>query len=94
MHAQVAEYWLTRGRHAQADYLSALALSLDPDCSEALVVQGRILSLRGQAEAARQALERAASLAPKDAEAPYHLGIWFFRRLLHAEAVQQFASES
>ena len=78
---------LDKGQWARADYQSALALSLSPDCPEALVIQGRILSQRGQAHAARQALEKAASLDPENAEARYHLGVWLYRRQLHPEAV-------
>jgi tetratricopeptide (TPR) repeat protein len=89
-HALFAQYWLSRGRHAQADYQSALALSLDPDCPEALVVQGQILSLKGQTVASRQALEKAASLRPANADAHYQLGILFFRGRLNPEAVRQF----
>jgi Tfp pilus assembly protein PilF len=90
VHAQFAQHWLSRGQLARADYLSALALSLDPDCSEALVVQARIFSLKGRADAARQALERAVRLQPESAEAHYELGIWLYRRLQHAEAVPHF----
>jgi tetratricopeptide (TPR) repeat protein len=88
--AQVAQYWFSRGQPARADYHSALALSLDPDCPEALVVQGRLLSQKGQALAARQALEKATHLDPLHAEARYQLGIWFYRRQRHPEAVPQF----
>ena len=48
-HALFAQYWLSRGQRARADYESSLALSLDPDCPEALVVAGQILGLKGQA---------------------------------------------
>ena len=51
-HALFAQYWLSRDQPARADYLSALALSLNPDCPEALVVRGRLLSLKGQPEIA------------------------------------------
>lgn len=90
VHAQVAQYWLSRGQHARADRLSMLALSLDPDCPEALVVQGTVLGQRGETQAARQALEKAAHLDPANAEARYQLGIGLFRANLHAEAVRQF----
>jgi len=90
VHAHFAQHWLSRGRHAQADYQAALALSLNPDCPQALVVQGRLSSLRGQMDAAREALEKAARLAPENAEARHQLGIWLYRRQLHPEAVQQF----
>jgi tetratricopeptide (TPR) repeat protein len=89
-HALFAQYRLSRGQHTQADYLSALALSLNRDCPDALVVQGRILRGKGQIHAARQALERAASLDSANAEAHYQLGIWFFSGKLHPEAVREF----
>jgi tetratricopeptide (TPR) repeat protein len=81
---------LAKGQLAQADYHSALALSSNPDCPDALVIQGQILSRRGRAQAARQALERAVSLDPASAEARYQLGVWLFRRQLHAKAVPHF----
>jgi protein O-GlcNAc transferase len=90
VHAQAAQHWLSRGQQARADYLSALALSLNPDCPEGLVVQGRILSQKGEGAAARQALEKAVAAAPAHAEARYQLGIWLYRRQLHPEAVPQF----
>jgi len=43
-HAHFAQYWLSRGQPARADYEAALALSLDPRCTEALVARGRLLS--------------------------------------------------
>jgi tetratricopeptide (TPR) repeat protein len=90
VHAQFAQYWLSRGRRTPADYLSSLALSLNPDCPEALVAQGQILSLKGEKHAAGQALQKAAGLDPANAEARYQLGIWFFRGMLYSEAVLQF----
>ncbi len=78
---------LDKGQWARADYQSALALSLSPDCPKALVIQGRILGLKGQASAARETLEKAARLDPANAEARYQLGVWFYRRQLFPEAV-------
>lgn len=89
-HAHAAEFWLSRGRPARADHLAALALSLNAACAEALVVQGRILGQRGQTDAARGALEKAVGLQPESAEAHYQLGVWLYRRLLHAEAAEHF----
>ena len=80
---------LDRGELARADYLSSLALSLSPDCPEALVVQGRVLTLKGRLREAREALEKAVRLAPTDAEARYQLAVWLYRRQLHADAVPQ-----
>jgi tetratricopeptide (TPR) repeat protein len=81
---------LDRGEVARADYLSSLALALSPDCPEALVVQGRIFSLKGRPQEAREALGKAVRLAPENAEARYQLGIWLYRRVAYPEAVQQF----
>lgn len=81
---------IDKGGLARADYLSSLALAVAPDCAEALVVQGRVLALKGRPREAREALERAVRLAPASAEARYQLGIWLYRALLHAEAVRQF----
>jgi len=89
-HALFAQYWLSRGQRARADYESSLALSRDPDCPEALVVAGQILGLKGQAAPAFQALQKAARLGTGNAEAQYQLGVVLFRRKLHAEAVRQF----
>jgi len=89
-HALFAQYWLSMGQRARADYESSLALSLDPDCPEALVVAGQILGLKGQAAPAFQALQKAARLGTGNAEAQYQLGVVLFRRKLHAEAVRQF----
>ena len=80
---------IDRGEVARADYLSSLALAMSPDCPEALVIQGRILTLKGRLREGREALEKAVRLAPNNAEARYQLGIWLYRRLLYAEAVPQ-----
>ena len=88
-HALFAQYWLSRGQRARADYESSLALSLDPDCPEALVVAGQILGLKGQADAAFEALQKAARSGTGNAEAQYQLGVVLFRRNLHADAVRQ-----
>jgi tetratricopeptide (TPR) repeat protein len=89
-HGLFAQYWLSRGQRARADYESSLALSLDPDCPEALVVAGEILGLKGQGAAAFQTLQKAARSGTGCAEAQYQLGVVLFRRNLHAEAVRQF----
>jgi protein O-GlcNAc transferase len=89
-HAQFAQYWLSRGQNARADHLSSVALSLNPDNPDALVVQARLASLRGRLPAARGALEKAVRLDPAHAEARYQLGVWLFRRQLHPDAVAQF----
>ncbi len=89
-HALFAQYWLSRGQRARADYESSLALSLDPDRPEALVVAGQILGLKGQAATAFQTLQKAARLGTGYAEAQYQLGVVLFRQKLHAEAVRQF----
>ena len=80
---------IDRGEVARADYLSSLALAMSPDCPEALVIQGRVLTLKGRLREGREALEKAVRLAPNNAEARYQLGIWLYRRLLYAEAVPQ-----
>jgi len=81
---------LDKGELARADYLSSLALALAPDCPEALVVQGRVFSLKGRPREAREALDKAVRLAPADAEARYQLGIWLYRARRYADAVPQF----
>jgi tetratricopeptide (TPR) repeat protein len=88
-HALFAQHWLSRGQRARADYESSLALSLDPDCPEALVVAGQLLGLKGQAAAALRALQEAARSGKGSAEAQYQLGVALFRQNLHAEAVRQ-----
>jgi tetratricopeptide (TPR) repeat protein len=89
-HALFAQYALSRGQHARADYQSSLALALNPDCSEALVVQGQILRRKSRGLEARQALEKAVRLSPGDAEARFQLGIFYFRAKLHPEAAREF----
>ena len=90
VHAQFAQYWLSRGQPARADYLSTRALSLDPDCDEALVVQAQILSRRGRMREAREALEKAARADPPNAAAHYLLGVWCFRGKQRTEAIPHF----
>jgi len=89
-HALVAEHWLSRGRPAQADYESSLALSLEPECSEALVVTGRLLGIQGRLPESFRAMEKAARVGPANPEAQYQLGVLLFRRKLHPDAVVQF----
>ena len=79
-----------RGELARADYLSSLALALNPDCPVALVIQGRVLTLKGRLREGREALEKAVRLAPNNTEARYQLGIWLYRRQLYPEAVPHF----
>jgi tetratricopeptide (TPR) repeat protein len=81
---------LDKGELARADYVTSLALALAPDCPEALVLQGRIASLKGRPREAREALDKAVRLAPASAEARYQLGIWLYRARLYPDAVQQF----
>jgi tetratricopeptide (TPR) repeat protein len=78
------------GRWPEAERLLAPLSTSHPDCPEALVVHGRILGLKGQAQPARQALERALRLDPANVEAQYQLGVWFFRGRLHLDAVRHF----
>jgi tetratricopeptide (TPR) repeat protein len=87
--ALFAQYWLSRGQAARADYLSARALSLDPDCPEALVAQGRILAARGRIAEAQPAFEKAARVAPASVEAHYELGVLLYRRLMYPDAVRE-----
>lgn len=61
-----------------------------PDCTDLLVLEGRLAARRGDLRGARLALERAARLDPAHAEARYHLGIWFFRARLFPDAVRHF----
>ena len=89
-HAFFARYWLSRGQPARADHLSALALALDPDCPEALVVRGRILRGKGLISEAREAFEHATRLDAANAEAAYQLGIWLFNGRFYQEAVGRF----
>ncbi len=89
-HALVAENWLSRGQLARADYESSLALSLEPECSEALVVTGRLLGLQGRLPESLRAMEKAARVGPANPEAQYQLGVLLFRRKLHPEAVALF----
>jgi tetratricopeptide (TPR) repeat protein len=87
--ALFAQYWFSRGQVARADYLSARALSLDPDCPEALVAQGRILSARGRIPEAQQAFEKAVRVAPANVEAHFELGVLLYHRLKHPDAVRE-----
>lgn len=80
---------LDKGEVARADYLSSLALALAPDCPDALVVQGRVSSLKGRPREALEALEKAVRLAPGNAEARYQLGIWLYRARRYPDAVPQ-----
>ena len=80
---------LDKGEVARADYLSSLALALAPDCPDALVVQGRVLALKGRPREAVAALEKAVRLAPAHAEARYQLGVWLYRARRYPDAVPQ-----
>jgi tetratricopeptide (TPR) repeat protein len=90
VHGHFAQYRLSRGQPAQAEYLAALALSLKPDCSEALVVKAHLANRSGRAREAREALEKAAGADPPHAEAHYQLGVSCFRGKQRAEAVPHF----
>jgi tetratricopeptide (TPR) repeat protein len=84
------QFYLSRGQPARAEYLSALALSLNPDCSEAPVVKAHLANRSGRMREAREALEMAAGADPPNAEAHYQLGVWCFRGKQRAEAVPHF----
>lgn len=78
------------GRWAEAERLLQPVTASHPHCAEALVVQGRLLGLKGEPRGAREALERALALDPGHLEARYQLGVWFFRARRHPDAVRQF----
>jgi tetratricopeptide (TPR) repeat protein len=81
-HALFARFQLSRGLGPQAAYLVNQALTIDPDCVEALVVRGQILGHRG--------LYGEVTLDPTSAEAHHELGIWFFRVNLFEQASRHF----
>jgi len=81
---------LDEGRAADGERVAALVLAVNPDCPDALVLQGRILDRQGRPREARAAFEKAVRLAPANAEARYQLGLWLYRHQLHAEAVPHF----
>jgi tetratricopeptide (TPR) repeat protein len=87
--AAIAEA-VKRGRWPEAERLLEPLSTSHPDCPAALAIQGRILGLKGQPQAARQALERALRLDPTNLEAQYQLGVWFFRGRLHLDAARHF----
>jgi tetratricopeptide (TPR) repeat protein len=89
-HALFAEYWLSRGQRARADYQSSVALSLDPDCPEALVASARVSIAKGRPQEAFPALVKAARLDPASAEAHYQLGVFLSQRKLYAQAAGEF----
>lgn len=86
----VAQLALIEGNPAQADAASAMSLALNPDYSDALVLRGQIVAMKGDARAARRLLEKACRLAPSSAEAQFQLGQLFDREGQPAEAVTQF----
>jgi tetratricopeptide (TPR) repeat protein len=73
-----------------AERLSALVLAVNPDCPDALVLQGRLRTRQGRPREARAALEKAVRLSPANVEARYQLGVWLYRHQLHADAALQF----
>jgi tetratricopeptide (TPR) repeat protein len=85
-----AQFQLSQGEYRQADYYSEQAASRDPTYPDALMLRGQILSMKGQIAAAREMLEKACRLDPKNPEAHFQLGVLFDSRQLHPEAVQQF----
>jgi tetratricopeptide (TPR) repeat protein len=80
---------LDQGRWADAERLFRPFAVSHADCPDALVVEGRLAARRGNLAGARQSFERAVRLAPDDAGARYHLGVWFFRGRLYRDAVEQ-----
>jgi len=87
---QIALLSLAKGDYRKADSASAVALARRPDYAEALVIQGRLLAMKGQPAEARAALERACTLKPEDAEGHFELGALFDRQKNYADAVAQF----
>ncbi len=87
---QIAVLALAKGDYRKADSASAVALSHRPDYAEALVMQGRLLTMKGQTAEARVALERACKLKPEDAEGHFELGALFDGQKLYMQAVAQF----
>lgn len=74
------EWQMSQEQFLAGDLTKALrsvdaSLALNPEVPKSHLLRGRIMLERGDLEAARRSLARAAELAPEDAEAPYYLGI-------------------
>ncbi len=87
---QISVLALAKGDYRKADSASAVALARHPGYPEALVMQGRLLAMKGQLTEARAALEQACKLKPEDAEGHFELGALFDRQKLYNQAVVQF----
>jgi tetratricopeptide (TPR) repeat protein len=86
----MAELLLAGGRAAEADALSAKAVSVDSRNVGALVMRGRILAMKGESSLAEQSLLKACELAPDDPQAHFELGGLYDRLLRNGKAVEQF----
>ncbi len=85
-----ADFKFAHADYRRADDLANKALALDDEYSEALVLKGQILAMKGETTAARETLDHASRISPKNAEAHFQLGVLFDGKKLHQEAVEQF----
>jgi adenylate cyclase len=75
---------------AEATAAASRALDLAPDLPEALVAQGHLRSLAGDAAGAMRSFERALELAPSLYEANYYFARHLFAQGDHVRAAQRF----
>jgi tetratricopeptide (TPR) repeat protein len=78
------------GRWADAERLWRPFAVSHASCADALVLEARLASRRGEIALAGQVLEKAVRAAPEHAEARFQLGVWSFRARRYPEAARQF----
>jgi len=85
-----ARFLFSMEDYPRADAMSQKAVLLDPSSTSALILQGRLLAMKGEVAKGQELLQQACKIDPNNVEAHFQLGALMDRGKRYAEAVVEF----